>query len=62
VPVMYSLLDDLGDFFARHYTHAGDQPAEGEGEGPRPRRRRVRELVARFQRPTGPPAADPSMN
>jgi multidrug efflux pump len=30
VPVMYSLLDDLGDFFGRHYTHgaAGQLPVQ----------------------------------
>jgi multidrug efflux pump len=49
VPVMYSILDDMGDLFARYYTHAG---AEEDGREPaaRPRRRRVQELVARFIR------------
>jgi hypothetical protein len=46
---MYSILDDMGDLFARYYTHAG---AEEDGREPaaRPRRRRVQELVARFIR------------
>jgi multidrug efflux pump len=37
VPVMYSLLDDLGDFFGRHYTHQdaapGGQRAWNGGRG-----------------------------
>lgn len=52
VPVMYSLLDDMGDFFRRHYTHEGADAA-GEAGGavraqPKPRRNRIRELVTRF--------------
>jgi multidrug efflux pump len=53
VPVMYSILDDLGDFFTRHYTHDG-APAEGAEPAPRPRRRRIRELVSRFNRAEQP--------
>jgi multidrug efflux pump len=49
VPVLYSLLDDLGDFFTRHYTHEGRAvPAEPVPPRPPRRRRSVRELVMRF--------------
>jgi multidrug efflux pump len=34
VPVMYSLLDDLGDFFGRHYTHQDTAPVEAKGVKP----------------------------
>jgi multidrug efflux pump len=49
VPVMYSLLDDLGDFFRRHYVHS-DEPAVTAPAAQRQRSkpRRIRELVARF--------------
>jgi multidrug efflux pump len=54
VPVMYSLLDDLGDFFARHFTH-GEGPGSVEGDARparKPRRRvRIRELAARYVSP-----------
>jgi multidrug efflux pump len=53
VPVMYSLLDDAGDFFARHYTHREGDPVPVElptGQVTTVRRRRVRELVARLGR------------
>jgi multidrug efflux pump len=52
VPVMYSLLDDLGDFFRRHYTAEGvaEEEAPRVAEAPRRsgRRGRIRELVTRF--------------
>jgi multidrug efflux pump len=53
VPVLYSLLDDLGDFFARHFTAVG---ATDAASVPRPRRR-IRELVTRQVRA---PAAAPA--
>jgi multidrug efflux pump len=63
VPVMYSLLDDLGDFFTRHYTHR--DAAEGDiamlrpESAPRPRRRGVLAGIgARFSRPEAQPASD----
>jgi multidrug efflux pump len=31
VPVMYSLLDDLGDFFGRHYTHQDTTRVQAAG-------------------------------
>jgi hypothetical protein len=34
VPVMYSLVDDVSDFFRRHYTHAGEEGGVG-GDGER---------------------------
>jgi multidrug efflux pump len=51
VPVMYSLLDDLGDFFRRHYVHeeAAAETQDATLKAPaRPRRSRIRELVTRF--------------
>jgi multidrug efflux pump len=51
VPVMYSLLDDLGDFFRRHFTAVGAGAADADVvEAPRRtgRRSRIRELVTRF--------------
>jgi multidrug efflux pump len=51
VPVMYSLLDDLGDFFARHFTHeeGAEDPVAVEPALRRTgRRRRIRELAARY--------------
>jgi multidrug efflux pump len=48
VPVLYSLLDDLGDFFARHFTHAGAGDAAAQAQPAAPRRQRIRELVTRF--------------
>jgi multidrug efflux pump len=53
VPVMYSLLDDLGDFFVRHFTHRDDEgevvPVEPSA---RPKRRRgaLAGMAARFMR------------
>jgi multidrug efflux pump len=51
VPVLYSLLDDLGDLFARHFTAAGASasvpPAAPAGVR---RRGGIRELVTRFTR------------
>ena len=32
VPVMYSLVDDLGDFFTRHFHHADEEEASPEVE------------------------------
>ena len=32
VPVLYSLVDDMSDFFTRHYTHAHDHEVEARGE------------------------------
>jgi hypothetical protein len=53
VPVMYSLLDDLGDFFRRHYAHADDgagaEPVPPPEPSARPRSRSVKELVLRFK-------------
>jgi multidrug efflux pump len=53
VPVMYSLLDDLGDFFRRHYAHADDgagaEPVPPPAPSARPRSRGVKELVLRFK-------------
>jgi multidrug efflux pump len=54
VPVMYSLLDDLSDFVARHFTH-GEGAGSAEPDVPvarKPRRRsRMRELAARYVSP-----------
>ncbi len=47
VPVLYSLLDDLGLFFQRHFTQSG---REREIEAGAPRRRRRRSLAAAFAR------------
>ena len=56
VPVMYSILDDLGLAFRRHYTHAGledgrdDTGAPADSPPPpRRRRRRLATALARFQ-------------
>jgi multidrug efflux pump len=57
VPVMYSLLDDLGDFFTRHYTAAGAAAQEAPS-GARARRRRLRELVTRLVRAPAPVPTD----
>ncbi len=32
VPVLYSIVDDVTDFFKRHYTHVLDEEAEAEAE------------------------------
>jgi multidrug efflux pump subunit AcrB len=48
VPVLYSILDDLGDFFVRHFTREGAAAVTGAPPAPRAPRRRIRELVARF--------------
>jgi multidrug efflux pump len=50
VPVMYSLLDDVGDFFARHYRQSDDEAEESVIPVTRPRRRRSRlaGMAARF--------------
>jgi multidrug efflux pump len=52
VPVMYSLLDDLGDLFKRYYTHSGSLPEAAEhrleSSTPKGRRSRIRALVTRF--------------
>jgi hypothetical protein len=54
VPVMYSLLDDLGDFFARHFTH-GEGAGSDEPDVPVARKPagagRIRELAARYVSP-----------
>jgi multidrug efflux pump len=58
VPVLYSLLDDLGDWFRRHYLQSDEAfLAAVVPQAPRrPRRRsRIRELVTRF----APAAAQP---
>ena len=34
VPVMYSLVDDLGDFFKRHFSGSPAEPADVEEIGP----------------------------
>jgi multidrug efflux pump len=58
VPVMYSLLDDLGDFFARHYTGSSAPADTPHAASPQPRRRRtIRELIARFSGSALGPAA-----
>ncbi|UCC25745.1 MAG: efflux RND transporter permease subunit [Gemmatimonadales bacterium] len=31
VPVMYSLVDDMSEFFRRHFTHSGEDGVVGEG-------------------------------
>jgi multidrug efflux pump len=49
VPVLYSLLDDLGDFFGRHFTGEADAELPAQGGASR-RRGRVRELITRFSR------------
>jgi hypothetical protein len=57
VPVLYSLLDDLGDWFRRHYLHSEEAALAAVPGAPRPprRRSRIRELVTRF----APAAAQP---
>jgi multidrug efflux pump len=57
VPVLYSLLDDLGDWFRRHYLHSDEAAFDAVPEAPRRlrRRSRIRELVTRF----APAAAQP---
>jgi multidrug efflux pump len=60
VPVMYSLLDDLGDFFARHYTSAeadGELVMTSSEEGSRSRLAGVAARL-RLARSTGGAAAD----
>jgi multidrug efflux pump len=51
VPVLYSLLDDLGDGFARYYTHAGiltEETTVPKVAPPRRRRGRLAGVAARF--------------
>jgi multidrug efflux pump subunit AcrB len=57
VPVLYSMVDDVGLWFQRTFAPAGAEEAEsgrlaGEeaGRGARPRRRRLAGALARFQR------------
>jgi multidrug efflux pump len=61
VPVMYSLLDDLGDFFSRHYTHRDDVGDAAPAEPTvRPKRRRgaLAGMAARFSRSAPQPASE----
>ena len=48
VPVLYALMDDMGLFFRRHFTH-GEEAARAAQDPPAPRRRR-RRLAAAFNR------------
>ncbi|CAN5864658.1 N/A [soil metagenome] len=50
VPVLYSLLDDLGDFFKRHFTQEGTPVVAETSDAPQRQRRpgRIRQLVTRF--------------
>ena len=50
VPVLYSIFDDVGLFFRRHFTNAGEAESESAGGEPREPRRRRRRLAAAFSR------------